>query len=212
MIVLDIETSGLDFVKNGIWQIGAYDFSTGKIFLDESRLDRDDEIDPEALKIIGKTEQELRDPNKQNQKQMLEKFFGWVAEKPIRNYICQNPQFDVAFIDTKARKYGLKTPHGYRAFDLHSFAQKEYFDRNGGFFIEDGKSKMNLQSICSMCGLNYEGIIINKGEVTKQGKPHNALEDAKLTAECFSRLVYGKGLFEEYFDYEMPENLRGNKK
>ena len=44
MIVLDIETSGLDFVRNGVWQIAAIDMNTGKEFISEGRLDDEDEI------------------------------------------------------------------------------------------------------------------------------------------------------------------------
>ena len=39
---------------------------------------------------------------------------------------------------------------------------------------------------------------IKTGAVIRPGVPHNALEDAKLTAECFSRLVYGKEFLPEF--------------
>jgi len=49
----------------------------------------------------------------------------------------------------------------------------------------------------------------NHGKILKKGRPHNALEDAKLTAECFSRIVYGKNLFSEYNQFKMPLHLEG---
>ena len=65
MIVVDIETSGLYPEKHGIWQIGALDFyNSQNVFLEEARIDDEDEISEEALKIIGKTKAELR--NKRN--------------------------------------------------------------------------------------------------------------------------------------------------
>src|SRR3989344_3587703 len=122
-VVLDLEMSGLDVVKCGIWQIGAIDLNTMEEFLEESRIDDEDSIDREALVVIGKTEEELRDEDKQSQKEMIEKFFRWVAGRAMRNVLCQNPQFDVGFIDIRAKKYGLKKPFQYRTFDLHSIAQ-----------------------------------------------------------------------------------------
>ena len=106
MIVLDIETSGLNQVKCGIWQIGAIDLDTMEEFLEEGKIDEEDEINETALQIIGKTEEELRDKNKQSQKQLLENFFEWIEKRKMKNFLCQNPQFDVAFLEIKARKYG----------------------------------------------------------------------------------------------------------
>ena len=115
----------------------------------------------------------------------------------MKNFVCQNPQFDVAFLKIKAQKYGLEIPFNYRAFDLHSIAQKTYFDLNKKFLIEkeEDHSGMNLTNVLKICGI-----------VDPRGN-HNALEDAKLTAECFSRLVYGKNLFPEYNKYPVPEDL-----
>jgi len=42
MIVVDIETSGIDYNRVGIWQIGAIEFENQ--FLEESRIDDEDEI------------------------------------------------------------------------------------------------------------------------------------------------------------------------
>jgi len=199
-IVLDIETSGIDKIRCGIWQIGAVDLVTGEEFLEEARLDDDDEIinlaKKPVLEVIGKTEEELRDKNKQSQKELLESFFKWVESRKMKNFLCQNPQFDVAFLDVKARKYGLKIPFHYRCFDLHNIAQTRYHDLNGKFLVNENHSDMSLTNILKFCGME------------DNRKAHNALEDAKLTAECFSRLIYGKNLFPEYAKYPIPEVLK----
>ena len=201
-IIMDIEASGLDLVRCGIWQIGAVDLNTMEEFFEESRIDDEDEIvnvpdaDKTVLEVIGKTEEELRDSNKQSQKQMLENFFYWVEQKPFRNFLCQNPQFDVAILQIKSRKYGIKIPFHYRSFDLHSTAQKTYHDLHNQFLIEEDHSSMGLTNILKLCGMEDNRQV------------HNALEDAKLTAECFSRLMYGKNLLEEYNKFPVPEVLR----
>ncbi len=198
-IVLDIETSGVDKVKCGIWQIGAYDLTTGEKYLQESKIDDEDEIvnlgKRPVLEVIGKTEAELRDKNKQSQKQLLQNFFEWVNKKPMKNFLCQNPQFDVAFLEIRARKYGLEMPFHYRAFDLHNIAQIRYFDINKKLLIKEDHSNMGLTNILEFCGMK------------DNRKAHNALEDCKLTGECFYRLMYGKNLFPEYSQYKIPKEL-----
>jgi DNA polymerase-3 subunit epsilon len=201
MIVLDIETSGLDPVKCGIWQIGAFELENPKnIFFEEARIDDDEVIESGALAVIGKTEQELRDANKQSQKELLAKFFMWIRGIPVKNCICQNPQFDIGFIESKARKMGFFTreefPLPHRSFDLHSIASLKYHLINNAFLIENGRSNMNLGNVLKFCGMH------------DNRKNHNALEDAQLTAECFSRIVYGKNIFNEYAQFEIPEYLQ----
>lgn len=201
MIVVDIETSGMDFQRCGIWQIGAYDLETRKEFLEEGRIDNNNEVldEPGAskkvLEVIGKTEEELRDIEKQSQKQLLINFFKWCDVKN-NNFICQNPQFDYGFLEFNARRYGLNFPVHHRCFDLHSIAQLKYAALHGNFLIKENHSDMGLTNI-----LEFVGMKDNR-------KAHNALEDAKLTAECFSRLVYGRNLIEEYSQFKVPDYLK----
>ena len=208
MIVVDIETSGLYPEKHGIWQIGALDFYNPQyIFLQESRIDEEDKVTEEALKVIEKTEAELRDTNKQSQKKLLENFFHWMHSVRIKNAICENPQFDLGFISSKARKYNLKYPFHHRAFDLHSIAQLKYHQLNGEFYDEKDHSGMGLSKILEYCGLSDKRTRLEAGKVVQEGTPHNALEDTKLTAECLSRLLIGKSLIKEYSHYKVPECL-----
>lgn len=198
MIILDIETSGTYFEKNGIWQIGAIDLNTMNEFLSEGKIDPEDEIQQKALEITGKTEGYLRNKYKQTQKQLIEEFFNWIKKAKIRNCICQNPQFDLGFIQIKANKYNLVSPLPHRAFDLHSFAQKKHYDIHKKFLLDykKGKSDMDLENILKFCNIKYTR------------KDHNALEDCKLTGECFSRIVYGKGLFNEFAKFKTPKYLK----
>lgn len=206
-IVLDIETSGLDFERCGVWQIGALDFNTQETFLEESRIDDDDLIEDGALKVIGKTEEELRNPEKQSQREMLANFFEWMMNRKLKNLLCQNPLLDAGVLRIRAKRYGLKIPFHYRSFDLHTIAQVIYHKLNRQFSINENASNMSLGEVLKFCGMNDERIELRGNEVVKKGNPHNALEDAKLTAECFSRLLYGKGLFPEYSKFKVPNYL-----
>jgi len=197
MIVVDLEFTEFNFLKSGIWQIGAIELENPEnVFLDECRIDDEDEIMAGALKVVGKTEAELRDKGKQSQKQLLEKFFKWCGKAKINNFACQGPQWDMALLMVKASKYCLKFPMHKRAFDLHSIASLKYIQMNKKLLTDKGHSDMGLKNACKLCGM-----IDERGE-------HNALEDAKLTAECLSRILYGKGLLDEYKKFKVPEYLK----
>lgn len=212
MIVVDIETSGGYPTKHGIWQIGALEFENPKNqFLEEARIDSKDLAEEEAIKIHGKNERYLRDKNKQSQKQLIINFLKWWELTDQKDLICHNPQFDESFLRIKSLKYLKKDPfwpNYHRAFDLHSIAQMKFFDINKKFLIKEDHSDMSLSKILELCGLEDRRVSVKDGEITREGKPHNALEDAKLTAECFSRLIYGKNLFPEYAKFKIPEELR----
>lgn len=199
MIVVDIETSGgpaLD--KYGIWQIGAIDLETGEEFLDECRIDDDEEIKEEALHICGKTEEGLRDKNKKSQKEMIKNFLKWVEKRKSKNIACLHPQFDIAFLWIKMNKYNLNSkylgfPDYQRFFDLHTIAQIVYHNRTGKYLMKDDHSDMGLRNILGMFGIKDERRGRANGKFSG-GKPHNALDDAKLEAECFKKLMKELGI------------------
>ena len=201
MIALDIETSGLDPVRCGIWQIGAIELENPRnFFFEEARIDDEDFVEPGALEVTGMKEEILRDGNKQSQKELIRRFLLWVKTVKVTNCICQNPQFDLTFIFVKARKFGIidfvdySLPH--RAFDLHSIASLKYYLIHQKLLIENYRSKMNLSNVLLLCG------------IVDFRKKHNALEDSKLAGECFNRIVYGKKLLSEFDQFEIPEHLK----
>jgi len=211
-IAVDIETSGGNPLEHGIWQIGAVDLNAMEEFLDEARIDDKDKVNEEALIITGKTEKELRDKDKQSQKELLERFFNWLETRRMKNLLCHLPEFDQGFLRKKTLKYFGKDPFWpdfHRAFDLHTIAQMKFFELNGKFLIkEDNNSDMGLGNIMNLCGINIKRKKLENGKITRERKPHNALEDAKLTAECFYRLMFGKNLFPEFAKFEIPKELR----
>lgn len=193
MIVVDIETSGVYPEKHGIWQIGALDYNNPEnTFLEESRIDINDEITEESLKVTGKKESELRDNKKQSEKELLQNFFSWTNSIKMKNMLSHN-FFDYMFLTFKARKYGLQVPFKHRAFDLHSMAQAIYHMKNGEFLIKEENdvsySDMNLIAITNLCGLQDKRMRLKDGKVVEHGTPHNALEDAKIEVECLRRLL-----------------------
>ena len=208
MIIVDLETSGLDFEKAGIWQIGAIEFENpDNQFLEEARIDNEDYIDPVALKICGKTEDYLRDKNKQSQKQLIGNFLNWINNINMKNFVCENPQYDMGWLLKKISKYNLQINFPHRAYDLHSIASTRYYQVYGKFLLKNNKSDMGLTNTLKFCGIKDERITYNGKELV-EGKPHDALEDCKLEGECLSRLIYGKNLFSEYNKFPIPDYLK----
>jgi DNA polymerase III epsilon subunit-like protein len=197
MIVVDIETSGLDLLNNGIWQIGAIDTDDpDRQFLEECRIDDNESAEQEALDVCGVSTEYVRSKHKISQKELLKKFFEWCQDSRIKTFVCQHPQFDAAFLRAKALKHEIVYPFQFRAYDLHSIASLKYLEVYGELPLEGGFSNMNLSNILFFCGIQ-----------DKRDK-HNALEDAKLTAECFIRILYGKNFLKEFEQYSVPQHLK----
>ena len=213
MIVLDIESSGLDTGRWGVWQIGAIDLDNPKnYFLQEARIDDEDFVTEEALKIIGKTKKELLDKNKQSQKQMILNYLNWRKTCNEKISFGHNVGWDISFIQNRCLRYGINDKFrevmGQRAIDLHTVSQERYKEINGKYLLkENGTSDMNLKKVLEFCGIPDERKQGINGKITEEGKAHNALNDCKLEAECYWRLKYGKNLFPEYSQYKIPEYL-----
>jgi DNA polymerase III epsilon subunit-like protein len=214
MIVLDIESSGIDTGRCGIWQIGAIELENPKnYFLQEARIDYEDIVEKGAMKVTGKTEAEMRNSNKQSQKELIIKFLEWAKDCKNKLIIGQNIGWDLTFIQNKCFKYDLyelfRKTTGFKGLDTYAIAQIKHLEKKGNFSIkEDGRGEMGLNKILEFCGMPDNRINLNGEEIVKKGDPHNALEDAKLTGECFYRLIHGKNLFPEYSQYEIPEVLK----
>jgi DNA polymerase III epsilon subunit-like protein len=200
MIILDIETSGL-ISKCGIWQIGAINIDNQEYFIEDARIDDDDLVEEGALKVTGKSEEELRDKNKQPQIQLISNYLDWVEKQEEKLFCGQNVGWDASMIEAKTVKYDMhkkfSSIHGQRGNDLHTIVQERYYGIYGKYFKkETGQSAFNLGKILEFCGMQD-----NRGA-------HNALEDCKLEGEAYCRLKFGKNLFEEFRKFDIPEYLK----
>jgi len=189
MIIVDVEASGVDPNKNSLLSIGALDFDDPENqFYEECRIWDGAHVEKEALEVNGFTKEQIVDPNKKSDRELVEDFLVWAESCKERTFAGQNPSFDRDFIQQTAYRYHLNWSWAlaHRTIDLHSVA---YFK-----MLKDGKtppsknshSALGLEEIIKMLGINL-----------KRGK-HNALEDAKVEAECLHRLIYNKSLFKEF--------------
>lgn len=178
MIILDIETGGLDPNRHALLSIGAVDYETGDEFYGECRAyknypgHQDDLIDDFALGVNGFTREQCHDSSKDFPHALYMRFLHWAVIAKKRDLLIAGQQvgaFDIPFLKKIAsdpQQAIVPTwPFGYRSVDLHSVA-----------FAKLGKS-LSLDGILQAVGLQPEP------------KPHNALNGARLERDAFKRLL-----------------------
>nr|MBA4404955.1 hypothetical protein [Nanoarchaeum sp.] len=196
MLVVDVETTGIDEKKHSIVSIGAlYLFAPDNQFYQEARIWPGAEITDKALEINGFTREQITDPTKPSQKQMLEQFIGWSSQFNDLTLAGENPRFDLNFLNESFKREGLDFNLGYRTVDLHSILYRELLIHDTPRVLKKKVSAMNGNFI-----FNYVGL-------PKEPEPHNALTGAKFEAEAFYRLIIRDYLLEEFEKYPIPKHL-----
>lgn len=198
MIVLDIETTGLDPDLHGLLSIGALDLSNpNEQFYAECRIREGEKIDSQALDVNGFTYDEARDKNKQSTRDLLIAFQEWLNARSIKMIGGLHiAAFDVPFLNKKSLQCGVRMRLHKRSIDLHSIAYARMQELGKVVPMTDGWSVMDTDFIHPFCGL------------PKEPRPHNALNGAKWEAESIHRLIYGKGLLKQFSRYPVPAYLQ----
>jgi DNA polymerase III epsilon subunit-like protein len=197
MIVLDIETTGLDPGRHSIVEVGAIDFDCpGNYFNERCQIREGAEIDFRALEINGFTIDEIRDQTILTQKELISRFMIWTDQIEDKTIAGQNVDFDINFINESSARCGLIFSLGKRKVDQHSIVYAHLLKRNIRPPLKDGFSDLNSDFI-----MNYVGL-------PSEPKPHRAINGARFEAEALSRLLFGRGMFDEFSDYEIPDYLQ----
>jgi DNA polymerase III epsilon subunit-like protein len=194
MIVLDVEMSGLDSQKHSILSIGALDLADPtNQFYEECRMWEGGEFEEAALAVNGFTEEEITDPTKQSEAELVRSFIVWATDRPHdRTLGGQNCAFDRAFIEAACRRAGIEMPFAHRVIDSHSLCWMHMIRRGITPPVKNQHSGINLTFALEYCGLPEEP------------KPHNALTGAFCHAEVIARIAYNKKILPEFSAYEIP--------
>jgi DNA polymerase III epsilon subunit-like protein len=200
MIVLDIETTGLDPGRHSIIEVGAIDFDCpGNYFNERCQIWEGAEIDVKALEINGLTLNEIQDQTIYTQKELISRFMNWTDQIEDKTIAGQNVDFDINFLNESSGRCGLNFFLGKRKADLHSIVYAHLLKRNIRPPLKNGFSNLNSDFI-----MNYVGL-------PSEPKPHRAINGARFEAEALSRLLFGRVMFDELFDYEIPDYLKKSK-
>ena len=196
MIIVDVETTGLDPNKHCIVSIGAIDFFNPKSqFYQECRIFEGAEITKEALNLNGFTEEQIKDPKRKSQYEIIKEFLSWIIRLDNNTIAGQNPSFDRDFLKATAKRCNVNWPLHHRTIDLHSLCYAHFLKRLIKPPYRDGMNNLSPVQI-----YNYVGL-------PEEEKPHIGLTGAKMEAEAFSRLIYGKNLLDEFIIYPIPVYL-----
>lgn len=194
MIVVDVETSGLDPKTSSIISIGAINFiNTNQRFYAECNVFDGAFISPESLKINGfEKDQIVKNKDKKSLREIIIEFSSWVKNQNTEKIIAgQNPSFDRDFLIHSFELNQIEFPFTFRTVDLNTLCINYVIQKK----IDMKISILNTNRIYSILGMPSEP------------NPHNALTGAIMETEAFYRLIYGKNIIEDFKDYPVPENL-----
>ena len=195
MLVIDAEMSGLDPKKNSIVSLGALDLDNPtNRFYAECRIWDGAEYNEESLAICGFTVEEITNPDKMTEGELIRNFMGWSEDLTNRTFCGQNVSFDRMFAQAAAHRANLDWNFAHRTIDTHSLCWMHMVKRGLEAPVDEEhrRSALNLDSI-----LNYSGI-------PEEPQPHNALTGALCHAEVASRLLYDRKLLPEFEQFGIP--------
>lgn len=195
MIIVDVETTGVDAQKNSLVSIGAVDFyEAERQFYGECKPWEGAEINSRALEINGFSKETLRSKDKEIE-ELTAAFKEWTEEAKVKTLAGENIWFDVSFLKKAFEKSDLEWTFGRRFIDLHSLSYSNHISLDR-LPLNKELSRLSLDQT-----LQYVGM-------PEEPEPHNALRGAKMEAEAFSRLIFGENLLEEFKKHEIPNYLR----
>lgn len=194
MLVIDVEGSGTNYELHSMVSLGAIDFSNpSNQFYKECRIWEGAHIMDEALAVCGYSRDEIVDPHKLSEGEMVHEFIMWARGVIDQTFVGQNVSFDRDFVKAAAHRAGhTDWPFAYRTIDTHSLAWMHMIKQGITPPLEHSHSALNLDAILIYCGIPHEP------------KPHNALTGAKSHAEVASRLLYDKKLLPDFDRYDIP--------
>lgn len=194
MLVIDVEGSGTNYELHSMVSLGAIDFSNpSNQFYKECRIWEDAHIMDKALAVCGYSREEITDPRKISEGEMVHEFIAWAQGVEDQTFVGQNVSFDRDFVKAAAHRAGhTEWPFAYRTIDTHTLAWMHIIKRKIVPPLEHNHSALNLDAILIYCG------------IPEEPKPHNALTGAKSHAEVASRLLYDKKLLPDFDRYDIP--------
>src|SRR3989344_6071317 len=196
MIAVDVEASGIGPDTHSIVSVGAVDMDNpARELYKECSVWEGAHVNDEALAVNGFTKEQITDPTKQSETELVHKFAAWAEMTADRTLAGQSISFDRdIFQAAPLCAQHTAWPFAHRTIDSHSLAWMHMVKRGLSPPIdpEHKRSALNLDAILNYCG------------IPEEPKPHNALTGAKSHAEVISRLLWDKKLLPEFEQYEIP--------
>lgn len=192
MVVVDIETTGLNPQESSIIEIGAIDFfNPDNRFNERCSVREDSIINPKSLEVNGYSIKELRDDTFQSEKELLLNFISWLKNIEKKTLVGQNVNFDFGFLNATKQRENVEWDFGRRTIDIHSVAYTHMISKGIEPPMKEGISKLNGDLIMKYVGIPSEPM------------PHRGIQGAIYETEALSRLIFGKGIFDNFNEYRL---------
>lgn len=196
MLVTDCEMTGLEPTQHSIVSVGAVDLDNpSRQLYEECRMWDGAKVEDEALAVNGFTQEQIADPSKQSEGELVQKFIAFADGMQDTTIAGQNVFTDLYFLQNAAKRAGhIAWPFAHRIIDIHTLAYEHMIKRGvtPPHNPEKRHSALNLDAALQYCG------------IPEEPKPHNALTGAKCNAEVISRLLYDKKLLPEFEQFDIP--------
>lgn len=196
MLVIDVEASGTEAHKHSIVSLGALDlFNPSNRIYEECRVWDGAHIMDEALKVNGFTKEQITDPKKQSEADLVHRFLDWSKDLKDRTFAGQNVSFDRDFVKYACGRAGhTDWTFAYRTIDTHTLCWMHMVNRGMQPPIDPKhrRSALDLDAVLNYCG------------IPEEPNPHNALTGALSHAEVISRLLYDRKLLPEFDEFDIP--------
>lgn len=180
LLIIDLETTGLDSEINGIISIAAKLYNSERKVLSSFNSNcnpEDSEINLGALKVNRFSISNIK--SSKSEKDIILSFCDWLLSIKTDTELVlggHNPHFDLGFIKTKLRKYnisGFDQAVSHRVIDTAAI---------GRFLVLSGilpsNSKISLKDLALTLNLEYD-----------HTKHHNAEYDVELTAKLLFKMI-----------------------
>ncbi len=192
MIVVDIETSGIEPTRHSILSIGAVDFNDiSREFNMDCRVFDGAHIDQDALDYNGFIKEQITNPSKPSEGEIVKLFLDWAKESSDHTLAGQNPSFDLDFLKAAAHRAKLDISIPKRTVDLHSVCLTHMILNKVIPPIKNNRSDLDSDTIMQYVGISPEP------------RPHVAINGARIETEAFARLFYNKNILPEYKDFKI---------
>lgn len=195
MLIIDIEATGTNAQKHSILSIGALDLQNPtNRFYGECHMWEGAHVMDEALVVNGFTTEQINDPSKQTEGELITEFMEWTQGLSDRTPAGQNVSFDRAYVEAACARAHIQFDLPFRTIDAHTLCYLHMLKRGitPPFDVEHKHSALNLDGVMNYCGIPDEP------------DPHNAMTGAMSHAEVVSRLLYDKKLLPEFSQFEIP--------
>ena len=194
MLIVDVEASGTEPLKHSIVSVGALDLANPtNRFYEECRVWDGAHIMDEALAVNGFSREEVTDPKKQSESDLIHAFLHWSDGLEERTLAGQNVSFDRDFLKAAAERAGhTDWQFAYRTIDTHTLCYMHMIEHGVQPPVVRNRSALNLDAVLNYCG------------IPEEPAPHNALTGALSHAEVISRLLFGRKLLPEFTQFEIP--------